>query len=307
MTTPIAPAPLVLAPAMLDLYARIDQVARSNLSVLVEGETGVGKQEVARRIHERSGREGRFVIVDCGALCATLREGQLYGHLRGAFSGADADRSGLIEDADGGTLFLDEIGDASPELQLALMRVADGGGVQRIGETDYRKVDVRIVAATLRDILALVEQGRFREDFSYRLREWPLFVPPLRDRREEIAPLADRFAREMSPDAYLTSAAIAHLEAQRWPGNVRELRSAVRRAVVRARGSKIDVDHLDDQRPFVSIEATQASWERTRILRALESCGGNVCAAARALGLERSALRRRLLRHDIDARIFKCR
>jgi two-component system response regulator AtoC len=235
---------------MIDVQRSIERFARGVCPVLVLGETGTGKELVARELHELSPRaNGPLQIVNCAALPETLIESILFGHARGAFTGADCDRRGVFELAHGGTLFLDEVGELTPGAQAALLRVLDGGCVRPIGSTKEVAVNVRVVAATNRDLTAMVAEGRFRLDLFHRLNVLSLRLPPLRERREEIAPLAEhflaRFAAAMGSQATrIELGAMALLLNHDWPGNVRELRNAIEHAVMLAEGSAISPDEL---------------------------------------------------------------
>lgn len=300
--------PLVVSEAMREVYAAVDRVAASSLSVLIVGETGSGKELVARAIHRRSGArsQGPMCSVNCGALTESLLQSALFGHLKGSFTGADADREGLFERASGGTLFLDEVGELSLSAQAALLRVLETRRVSRVGSTEEIPVDVRIVAATHRDLRARVEEGAFREDLVYRIEGFAIQVPALKERREEIGPLAERFlaqaAFERGAALELSAEALVTLRAYDWPGNVRELRNAIERAAVicatetveasdlpdRVRGGSQSVDSrssgtpADDGRTF---KEQIKDYELDLILNALEAAEGNQTQAAKALGM----------------------
>jgi two-component system response regulator HydG len=238
-------------PAMRALQTTIDFVARSTAPVLIIGETGVGKELVARAIHARGQRRSApFVAVNTSAIPQELLEGEIFGHTRGAFTGAVHQRKGLLTEADGGTLLLDEIGEMSPGLQAKLLRVLQSGEVRPVGSDRTHHVDVRIIAATHRDLPALVKEGRFREDLLYRLDVLPVLVPPLRERREDIPALAEHFLAEacqrtpLSPVRTLGSDAISRLAAFPWPGNVRQLASSIERAVVFGVDEMVDAEQL---------------------------------------------------------------
>jgi len=304
------------APAMRTLQTAIDFVARSSAPVLVTGETGSGKELVARAVHARSARRDHpFVAVNMSAIPQELLEGELFGHVRGAFTGAAHLRKGLFMEADGGTLLLDEIGDMSFILQAKLLRVLQFGEVRPLGSDRNHYVDVRVIAATHRNLPALVEEGRFREDLFYRLDVLPLFVPPLRDRREDIPALAQYFlaqASQRAPQSPVRSIgrdALRVLAEAPWPGNVRELASAIERAVVFGVDGMIDVNQLSLGRsvappapessapmqmwPFPS----EAPWTLRRLSRAyaewvIAKTGGNKERAAEILGVDLSTLYR---------------
>ncbi len=303
--------PLVRAEAMKRLYAMIERIAPSELSVLLLGETGVGKEVVAEAIHRASARAaGPFVKINCAAIAESLVESELFGHERGAFTGAAQPKRGILEAADGGTIFLDEVGELSGSVQAKLLRVLEEREVQRVGSVEPRPIDVRFVSATNRDLKAESEAGDFRSDLYFRLNGISLEVPPLRERREEIVPLAQRFARRVSPREAprITSETIALLERHEWPGNVRELRNAMERAAVLAGGGPILPEHLPPE-VTGSSEAARAEGaglrdemldlERRRILEALERCGGNQTKAAETLGMPRRTFVKRLDEYGI--------
>ncbi len=303
-------------PAVMALYAEIARAASSLAPVLLRGETGAGKEWVARAIHQHGPRgQGPFVSVNCSALSEGTLESELFGHARGSFTGAAGARRGLIPSAHGGTLFLDEVGDASPRLQAELLRVLQDGEVRPVGSDEVLHVDLRVVAATHRDLEARVGDGTFREDLLYRLRALELSVPPLRDRREDIPELALHFlahapggvGRRFAPEA------LAALVARAWPGNVRELRSAVHRAAAFAAGEVIvpsDLPPVLDRRAPLDDTSLPALWERVIAhgvtpLDALELSyvravvahfGGNKTLAAEALVVDRKTIRRILAR-----------
>jgi two-component system response regulator AtoC len=288
------------------------KVAAAPTTVLLLGETGVGKEVVAELIHRSSPRASRpFVRLDCASLPPTLLESELFGHERGAFTGAEKRKLGYFEAAEGGTILLDEIGELPAPLQSKLLTALERRIVTRIGSTEEIPIDVRVIAATNRDLQEEVKQGRFREDLYYRLAVFTIFVPPLRDRPGDIIPLAIRFARQFAAELGqrapgYTQPARAALEAYAWPGNVRELRNAIERAVVLTPEGDIDVGALPDAiqaraRAEAAVEATPfqldghvpaqlQQMERTAIVAALEATGGNQTQAARRLGISRRSL-----------------
>ncbi len=305
--------------AMIDLYKEIARVAPTKATVLVVGESGTGKELVARAIHQHSSRSlGPFVPVNCGALTETLLEAELFGHVRGAFTGAAGDRKGLWEEANGGTLFLDEIGETSPAMQVKLLRALQEGEIRRVGASKSVRIDTRIVAATNRNLEKEVKDGSFREDLFYRLSVVTLRVPPLRERRTDIPLLANRFLRlaservERGPFRF-TEGTVRTLVAYDWPGNVRELESAVEHAVLRARGIEITPDDLPAklQAPGVrgaaqsSLKAlyadlpSLAELERRYLVYVLDSLGGNRSRAAEIMGIDRRTLYRMAERYGI--------
>jgi len=286
--------------AMQEVYALIARAATSDLPVLVTGESGTGKELVARGLHHASGRKA-FVAVNCAALPENLLESELFGHVRGAFSGADRDKPGLFEVADGGTLFLDEIAEMPAPLQPKLLRALEAGEVRRVGATASRSVDVRIIAATNRDIEQRVDDGLFRSDLYWRLNVLHIHMPPLREHPADIPLLAEHF----SAGRTIAPAAMALLSAHAWPGNVRELRNTIERAAALSVTGEI---HPEDLPQRVQDAATTASrvaeasrrllplreLERDYILEVLRSTGGNKSRAAEILGLDRKTLYRKL-------------
>ena len=308
-----APATGESAIRRLDTLAEL--VASSDISVIIQGETGAGKEVLAERIHRGSKRaNGAFVRLNCAALPETLIESELFGHERGAFTGATQTKVGLVEAAQGGTLFLDEIGEMSLATQAKLLRAIESREVTRLGAVKPRPIDVRFLAATHRDLLAASESGGFRRDLYFRLNGISLTVPPLRERVPEIAGLARTFAdgawrRSGQPVAGISERALAALQGHRWPGNVRELKNVVERAVLLARGGEIQLEHVDLGAPPApaaaartgagALPAELASVERTRILEALEKSSGNQKEAAKLLGISRRTLLYRLDMYDL--------
>jgi len=294
---------------MQELFRTIAKVADYKTTVLITGESGVGKELVARALHRRSSRKaGPFVAVNCGAIPENLLESELFGHKRGAFTDAVADRRGLFEDASGGTLFLDEIGELPLQLQVKLLRVLEDETIRRLGETRDVRVDVRILAATHRDLVAETKAGRFREDLFYRLNVLHMHVPPLRDRREDVPLLVDYFiarnnARLRSQVVGVESEARRLLLEYPWPGNVRELENTIERAMVLAEGDQIVAADLPDrlretQDPVqtqlasgeLSVKKTMRVVEEILIRRALQKTRGNRTRAAQLLELSHRAL-----------------
>jgi DNA-binding NtrC family response regulator len=320
-------------PVMQELFGMIRRLAPHVRTALITGETGTGKELVARALH-RTGprRERRFVTVNCSAVVETLFESELFGHVRGAFTGATDNKPGLFELADGGTLFLDEIGELPLSVQAKLLRVLELGEVHRVGSLDPRRVNVHVIAATNRDLRTEVAAGRFRSDLYYRLNVVEVRLPPLRDRREDIPYLTAAFVRESSerlqkPLIGLTPGAERLLTAAAWEGNVRELRNVIERACILADGDFITERELAVSMPPApaappvpaqvagAAPATAAAGdsdllvnvERDHIQRALVRAGGNKKAAAKMLGLSRRALYRRLERLDLAATISRRR
>jgi len=301
------------SPAMRAVMERLRLVAPSPSTVLLRGETGVGKEVLARLVHEWSPRfHGPFVPVNLAAIPESLVESELFGHEKGSFTGALRRKAGRFEQADGGTIFLDEIGDASPAVQVRLLRVLQEREVQRVGGTDAVKVDVRVVAATNRELERMVEEGAFRADLYYRLAIFPIHVPPLRERREDIRPLALHFlARQAAlmhrkPPAVPESAWQA-LERHGWPGNVRELENLVQRALILSPGSELVVAEMPASaaappRPSPETPGRFEDEARGVIERALESCGGRIYGpkgAAALLGLKPTTLQGKMRRYGI--------
>lgn len=289
---------------VLDLARR---VARVESTVVVTGESGVGKERIARLIHGESARAaGPFVAVNCGAVADTLLESELFGHVRGAFTGADRDRPGLFEEAQGGTLFLDEVGEVSPAMQVKLLRVLQEKEVRRVGENRGRPVDARVVAATNRNLAEEVAAGRFRQDLYYRLRVIEIRVPPLRERPDDILALARVFladtARAMGRRVVgFTPRAADQLLRHEWPGNVRELQNAVEYAVALCGGNRVDLEDLPEELRAALPKATISGhirpleeMEREYLLAAVQASGGNKTRAAAALGIGVATLFRKL-------------
>jgi two-component system, NtrC family, response regulator AtoC len=330
--------PIVRDRKMTELYAELDHAAASSINVLLLGETGVGKEVLARALHARSRRaSGPFIAINCAALPETLLEAELFGHERGAFTGATQARPGLFESADGGTLFLDEVGELPMTTQAKLLRVLEDRKVVRVGGRTDRPFDVRFVAATNRDLEAAAERLEFRSDLYFRFAGLVLTIPPLRERRAEIVALARAFLDDASAELEqqpleLEPEAIAALERYAWPGNVRELKNAMQRAAALARGSQISPEHLPERLRRVSAAPTAAlataapveaartqmsvraesagddmarlrremkDVERTRILEALDRCAGNQTRAAVELGISRRTLVKRLEEYDL--------
>ncbi len=289
---------------MRDVFDTVGRVLDTDASVLLSGESGTGKEVVARAIHYNGHRSAKpFVAIFCGSLPDDLLESELFGHKRGAFTGAVADKKGLFETADGGTVFLDEVGDLSPKLQTALLRVLQEGEIKRVGETGVRKVDVRIVSATNKDLKAEITERAFREDLFYRLNTIDIELPPLRQRRDDIPLLAAHFLDKFATGtrAHLrgfTPESLDALKRYRWPGNVRELENAIERAAVMARGELIDtVDlRLPDHGAVASLDPDMPmkEVERRHVTHSLEHHDGNISETARALGVSRRWLHYRL-------------
>ncbi len=288
--------PLVLTGKLAQIDDTLARVARADLPVLVLGETGVGKDVLARRIHALSPRRDRpFVSIHATALATSLFESELFGHERGAFTGALRERAGLLEAADTGTVFLDEVGELPVSLQVKLLRVLENKSVQRVGAVSAKRVDVRFVAATHRDLLLAVRSGDLREDFYQRLAGYVVTVPPLRERADEILPLAQAFLDRIAAGKTFTPRATVRLRGHRYPGNVRELRNIVERAALLAPGRRVEAEHLLlDGAPAADSHGEPDASDRARIERALADSLGNQTQAAKLLGISRRTLVSRL-------------
>ncbi len=303
------------SPAMLRVYQLVRDVASVDTTVLIEGETGTGKELIARAIHSVSGRRNKpFIAANCAGLTDSILTSQLFGHKRGAFTGAVNDQQGLFEAADGGTLFLDEIGDIPPPVQTALLRVLQEKEITRLGETRPRKVDVRVLAATHHNLGEDVVRGSFRADLLYRIRVARIQLPPLRERREDISLLAQSFlvtictATGKTVDR-LHPEALHRLMSYVWPGNVRELRSAIEFAVISCKGREVSAGDLPPEIVGASAVPGPSAWvplpdqdEKARLLAALADAGGNRTEAARRLGVSRATFYRRLVELHIQPR-----
>jgi transcriptional regulator with PAS, ATPase and Fis domain len=295
---------LIASEAMRQVVGLSRRIARADVAVLITGETGVGKELVARSVHESSMRRSRpWVDVNCAALPDHLVESELFGYDKGAFSGADSNKQGLFELAHTGSLFLDEIGELEPRLQVKLLRVLDGAPYYRLGGTRKVTVDTRVIAATNTDLEAAVRQGKFRGDLYYRLAQFHIEVPPLREREEDIEPLARFFLERISPDLRLSPAAAAALVEYDWPGNVRELRNCMIRAAAMAEAATVEPRHLGaagasapgKQAPKAG---TLESMERELINSTLAQTGGRQQRAAELLGISRRTLYRKLKAYE---------
>ncbi|WP_294255838.1 sigma-54 dependent transcriptional regulator [uncultured Comamonas sp.] len=301
--------------AMRQVFKRIGLAADSDATVLILGETGTGKELVARALHRNSARASRpFVAVNCAAIPAELMESELFGHVKGAFTGAVNERMGRFREADGGTLFLDEIGDMPLSTQAKILRVLQEREVTPVGGNRVHSVNVRVVAATHQDLPTAVKQGRFREDLWYRLQVIPLWLPPLRERLGDVVLLAEHFLRLQAGGSpkRLSDAAVRLLLAHPWPGNVRELRNAMERAALLSHGPVIEVEHIGLQIPDAPVTPVlEIDWngpldhavarvEREMISRSLAATAGNRAEAARRLGLSRQQLYRKLAEYRLD-------
>jgi len=318
------------SPRMREVYTLLEQGSKLDITVLVNGETGTGKELAARAVHYLSARkERRFVPVNCGALPAELVESELFGHARGSFTGATGMKRGLFEEAEGGTIFLDEIGELPLAVQVKLNRVLQEKELRRVGETSPIKVNVRIIAATHRDLKAEVQAGRFREDLYYRLAVFPVVMPPLRDRREDITLIAGHFLEKHArvlgrPLEAFDPAALRALASYAWPGNVRELENAVERAVAVAQGPAVqlrdlpaDVTGAQDgavpgeqlaSLPYrEAIDLARDRVTREYLVALLSELDGNVTRAAERAGMARESLHRLLKRYGVRSDDFKPR
>ena len=319
--------------AMLRVFDTIGKVAPTDVTVLVRGESGTGKELVARAIHFRSPRaDGPVVAVNCGAFARELVESELFGHEKGAFTGAVSRRMGKFEAANGGTLFLDEIGDMSLETQAKLLRVLQEKQFERLGGNQSLKVDVRIIAATNQDLEAMIREGRFREDLYYRIKVVEIRIPPLRERREDIPLLVQYFLKDASarfnlPPRQLSACAMRRCIEEPWKGNVRSLKSAIEQAMILSTGAQVEAGDLfasagpDDSPPPSAVdrgpsaadrpaaprsfreakEEAVTSWERDYIGRALRACGGNISRAAESVGMYRQSFQQKMRELGLSA------
>ena len=303
---------------MQEIFATIERVAPTRATVLLTGESGVGKDLIARAIHFHSPRKDRpLVKINCTAIPENLMESELFGYEKGAFTGAQASKPGKFEQADTGTVFLDEIGDVPAAIQVKLLRVLQEREFERLGSNTTRHIDVRLVAATNQDLRAALEQGTFREDLYYRLNVVPINIPPLRERKQDIPFLANHFVHKLAPDTGtraegITDAAMEKLMGYHWPGNVRELENVIERSLVMAAGTQLDAPDIKLEsapRPrqqsgdpqFLPEGMTLDEYEQELIREALRRADGNKSQAARLLGLTRNALRYRLTQMGLES------
>ena len=297
-------------PAMKPVIVAIDKVAKTSATVLLLGESGTGKEVAARTVHELGSRAGKpFMAINCAALSETLLESELFGHEKGAFTGATERKRGRLELADGGTFFLDEVGELKAELQAKLLRVLQERRFERVGGSRTLEVDVRWVAATNRDLRAMIDAGTFREDLYHRLAVFPIKLPPLRERKADLIPIAKNLLHRVAGDLgrsvpHLTPAAEQRLLASPWRGNVRELANALERAAILADGNVIDASHIWLDEPTVSARPTGirplADLEHDAILAALEHVGGNRRKAAELLGIGERTLYDKLKKYGVE-------
>ena len=291
--------------AMLEVFDLIPEVAASDASLLLKGETGTGKELVARAIHAKSDRAHHpFIALNCGAIPDTLLESELFGHIKGAFTGAVQSRKGFLEVVSGGTLFLDEIGEISPKMQIDLLRVLEEKKITRIGSSESIHIDFRLISATRADLQSAIREGRFREDFFYRINVINIPIPPLRRRKDDIPLLVNHFLEKYSQETAkqvdrVAPAAMALLQRYDWPGNVRELENAIERAVVLAKSRSLDEDAFAFLQPPVpapphprTLQAIQTAY----IKQVLHQCQGNVTQAAKILGINRVTLHKKIKR-----------
>jgi DNA-binding NtrC family response regulator len=302
---------------MRRMFALLDKIAQSDINVIIEGESGTGKELVATEIMQRSSRADKpFVVVDCGAISPNLVESELFGHVRGAFTGADRDRMGAFEAADGGTVFLDEIGELPLELQPKLLRALEAKEIRRVGETRARRVNVRVISATNRDLEREVNKGRFREDLYFRLAVVGVRVPPLRERLDDLLILIRTFLQQLGvteEERLFGPPVLGEMSKHDWPGNVRELRNYVERSVVLQSASPTlrrgagggsaaagPVNGIDLSVPFrIAKDAVIDSFERSYLSQLLEAAGGNMSKAARMAGMDRMYLHRLVQKHGL--------
>lgn len=307
---------------IVEVYKRLARAALSSSTVLVIGESGTGKELVAHAIHDNSDRRNKhFIAVNCGALAENLLESELFGHTKGSFTGAMSDKRGLFEEADGGTLFLDEIGDVSQAMQIKLLRVLQEGEIRRVGASDNRKVDVRVIAATHRDLEAMVKSEKFREDLYYRLKVISIDLPPLRERMEDLPELVSHFLakyaeKNKKPVSHVSDDAMAMLKSYAWPGNIRELEHSIERAVAMTNtsvlfGEDFPPEIQRDAGGGISLAAEEVpsgattsleDMERAHIVRVLQEVGYNKSKASEVLGIDRATLYRKAQRYGIDLR-----
>jgi two-component system nitrogen regulation response regulator NtrX len=313
------------SPAMREVMAQVEHVAASETRVCIRGETGTGKELIARTLHEKSGRhDGPFISLNCAAVPSELMESELFGHEKGSFTGAAARHIGKFEQAHGGTLFLDEIGDMATAMQAKLLRVLEEGEIERVGGEKPLAVDVRVVVATHRNLEEQVKQGTFREDLYHRVNVFPVKLPPLRERREDIRVLAEHFVRQLAEQNNwrpkdFSPEAIAELERYAWPGNVRELRNVIERVLLIVPGEIVDAATVARALPQTSVGDSHVSaalasgtlaerveaFERETLLEELKKHRNHVTNTAKALGLERSHLYKKCQHLGIDLRAIR--
>jgi transcriptional regulator with PAS, ATPase and Fis domain len=282
--------------SMLEVFRKLQRVAGTDISVLISGETGTGKELIARELHRRSDRiDGPFVTVNCGAIPENLMESEMFGHVRGAFTGAVASRGGKFQQADGGTLFLDEIGELTPQLQVKLLRALQEKTVTRVGDSRQEKIDLRVVAATNRNLEEMIVDGSFREDLYYRLNVVNLWLPPLRDRGDDVFIIAkallSKYADELnSPVKGYAPAALTAIRKYPWPGNIRQLENRIKKALVLCDKTLLSPEDMDlgedAAEPLLPLERAKEEFQRKYVLDALERNNGNRTQTARDLGVD---------------------
>ena len=299
--------------AMREIFAVVSRIARTDVTVLIQGESGTGKELLARAVHANSARCNRaFVAINCGAIPDTLLESELFGHERGAYTGAHVQRKGKLELADGGTLFLDEVGEMSPPLQVKLLRFLQEREIERVGGREVLRVDARVVAATNKDLKAELQARRFREDLYYRLSVVNLTLPPLRERGEDVVLIANALLQRISKThrrkLRFGSTALEAIARHPWPGNVRELENAVERAVLMARGNLVEARDLGidlPAQPPASLREARDRAERAALVEALVRTRGNITQASRLLAVSRPTLHGLIGRYGVTARDFR--
>ncbi|MGH7347311.1 MAG: sigma-54 dependent transcriptional regulator, partial [Candidatus Rokuibacteriota bacterium] len=300
-------------PAMREIFAVVSRIARTDVTVLIQGESGTGKELLARAVHAHSARSHRpFVAINCGAIPDTLLESELFGHERGAYTGAHTQRRGKLELAEGGTLFLDEVGEMSPPLQVKLLRFLQERELERVGGREVLHVDVRVVAATNKDLKTELQARRFREDLYYRLSVVNLTLPPLRERAEDIVLIANallqRIGKTHRRRLRFGGSALEAIAHHPWPGNVRELENAVERAVLMAPGRLVEARDLGIEltaRPMTSLRESRDRAERGAVVEALVQTRGNITQASRLLAVSRPTLHGLIGRYELSARSFR--
>jgi len=302
-------------PVMRELFAVVARVAKTDATVLIQGESGTGKELLARAVHVRSARHNRpFIAINCGAIPETLLESELFGHEKGAYTGAHTQRKGKLELADGGTLFLDEIGEMSPTLQVKLLRFLQERQIERVGGRVVLPVDARVLAATNKDLKSELQAGRFREDLYYRLSVMNLKLPPLRERGEDIVLIANAFLRRTT-EAHrrklrFSTGAMEAMIRYRWPGNVRELENAVERAAIMAEGKQIEasdlaIDVVSEGSDPAPLREARGRAEREAVVDALVRTRGNISQAAKLLGVSRPTFHGMIDKHELNAKDFR--
>lgn len=307
------------SPRIVEVYKTLARAALSGSTVLVTGESGTGKELVARAIHDNSQRKtNAFVAVNCGALAENLLESELFGHLKGSFTGAVSDKKGLFEEANGGTLFLDEIGDVTPALQIKLLRVLQESEIKLVGSTESKKVNVRLIAATHRDLESLVKAGKFREDLYYRLKVIAIELPALRDRMEDLQELVEHFLARFADKnkkqiSHISEEAMELLRTYQWPGNIRELEHSIERAVAMSTGTILFPEDFpaeilrgnlapSEAGSPTPIQGSLEEMEKSHIIKVLQDVGFNKSKASEVLGIDRATLYRKAQRYGIDLR-----